>query len=112
MNPREQRGVGRSPLPMVAHVAIVECEPGQADQVVRECEAGLIPAARAHMGYRGIYVLVERALGRVVCLALWDTDQDARAYEQGEACRAHLAAIADGMNVPTSGEVYEVRIEA
>lgn len=112
MNPSKRQSIDHDPPSLVAHVAMVECEQGEADQVVHQCQAGLIPLLRTQMGYRGIYILVGQTVGKVVCLVLWDTAEDARSFEKSDAYQAHVTAIADSIKISTSGQVYEVRIEA
>lgn len=97
---------------MVAHVSIDEYTPHQVDHILDVVESELIPAARAQMGYRGAYLLIDRAACKLICLALWDTEQDARAYEEGDAYRRYLAAVADHLSIPACGETYEVEVEA
>lgn len=97
---------------MVAHLTYVQCPPGRHDDFLQTYRDQLLSATRAQLGYRGMYLLVDRSFGRILAISLWDTGDDARAYEQSGAYRTQLDGLDECLTSRLIGRLYEVDAEA
>ena len=71
---------------MYSSITTIRMQPDQLDrsaQVWQELHA----AGAAPEGLRSARYLVDRATGQVAIVALWETEQQARAFEEGEQVR-------------------------
>ena len=66
---------------MFARVTTAQGSPDQLDQAVRYIQEQIIPAARQQRGFQGSYWLVDRQSGKVVAVALWESEEAMRASE-------------------------------
>lgn len=97
---------------MVAHIVLMQCEQDQCDGVIAAYRDRVLPLARSALGYRGLYLLADRASGRAIALSLWDTTEDAAVFERSGATKAQLAG-SDGSVVKLArAEVYQVSVQA
>ena len=108
---REDRG-GVQEVMMVAHLTVAHCRPDCCEDFIRTYHEQVLPRARSGLGYRGMYLLADRASGRTLALSLWDTAEDARAYEKSAPYHQHLTAMEDYLAAPIQTEVYEVAEQA
>jgi heme-degrading monooxygenase HmoA len=68
--------------------------------------------ARSTLGYRGLYLLADEASSRALALSLWDTAEDAAAFERQQATGEQVAALDECLLEPAREEVYEVFVQA
>jgi heme-degrading monooxygenase HmoA len=97
---------------MVAHLTIAQFQPERGEDFIRTFHERILPLARSGLGYRGMYLLADRTSGKALALSLWDTADDALAYEQSAAYLQHLTAADDGLATPMQTELYEVMVQA
>lgn len=97
---------------MVAHLAIVHCEPATCGAVLRAYQQGVLPIAQSSLGYRGVYVLVDHVSGRALSLTLWDTVQDARSFQESAPYQRQLAIVGDYLVAPVVWDLYDVTMQA
>jgi heme-degrading monooxygenase HmoA len=97
---------------MVAHLVLLQCRPDRCDGFVQAYRDGMLPALQMQLGYRGSYLLVDRVAARVLAVSLWDTVEDARAYDRSAAYQEHLAGADDCLAAPAQTELYEVTVHA
>lgn len=97
---------------MVAHLTFAHCRPNRCDEVAKQCREDVLPLARAQWGYRGLYLLVDRAFERALVVSLWDTEDDARAYDGHQAYKAHLTEVSRHLVTPLWCDVYDVDTQA
>lgn len=75
-------------------------------QVARE---QILPAARLQDGFKGIYILFDRASGESLALTLWDTEDDLRASEEAALLARTESAEVSGEAI-VSVRRYEVAL--
>jgi heme-degrading monooxygenase HmoA len=68
-----------------------------------------LPGARSQQGYRGFYVLADRASGKLMTISLWDSRDDLRAVEARAARVREEAARSTGTAVPPV-DIYQVEL--
>ena len=62
-------------------------------------------------GLKGARLLTDRATGKVLIIAGWETEADARAFESSPAFQAAAANLATILTAPPTREYYEVSFE-
>ncbi len=92
---------------MFARVSEFEARPEQLDKMKREGVEHVLPALRIQEGFNGGLVLANRRSGKVLAVALWESEQAMDATEEAAHwLRAFGAEAAGGM--PKGVERYEV----
>jgi hypothetical protein len=90
-----QRGGGGD---VFARVSELEVRPEQLDEMNREGEEHILPALRMQAGFNGGLVLGDRKSGKVLAVALWETEQAMDATEEAAHwLRVFGAETAEGM---------------
>jgi heme-degrading monooxygenase HmoA len=97
---------------MFAQLTILHCADGRLDDLAGRYRQHLVPLTQAQLGYRGLYLLLDRATGKVVALSLWDSVEDARAYTASDCYQDHLAALGTCLARTPDYEGYEVGVDA
>ncbi|HTJ74836.1 MAG TPA: hypothetical protein VL337_05680 [Acidimicrobiales bacterium] len=81
---------------MFASVTVARVAPDRVDEIPQLYEA-LLPVLRASVGWRGIYVVVNRSTGSGHLLGLWDTEADALDIESSGAFQRILSDYPAGL---------------
>jgi hypothetical protein len=97
---------------MVAHLAVARCRTGRCGAFSQDYQTSLLAIARSSLGYRGVYMLVDYVAGRALTLTLWDTAQDARAYQESAPYQRQLAILSDDLVAPVGWDLYDVMMQA
>ncbi len=83
---------------MFARVSEFEARPEQLDKMKREGVEHVLPALRIQEGFNGGLVLANRRSGKVLAVALWESEQAMDATEEAAHwLRAFGAETAGGM---------------
>ena len=83
---------------MFARVSECEARPEQLDEMHREGVEHVLPALRIQKGFGGGLVLADRRSGKVLAVALWESEQAMDATEEAAHwLRAFGAESAGGM---------------
>ncbi len=83
---------------MFARVSEFEARPEQLDEMRREGVEHVLPALRIQKGFGGGLVLADRRSGKVLAVALWESEQAMDATEEAAHwLRAFGAESAGGM---------------
>jgi heme-degrading monooxygenase HmoA len=98
-------------MTMSAQLTILHCIPDQLDEFAGLYEERVIPITQAQMGYRGMYLLLDRGAGRIVAMSLWDSAEDAAAYERSDGHQEHLTRFAAYLATTPDYEGYEVSVD-
>lgn len=94
---------------MIARVNSAQATTDKIAELVTFSEAQL-PAAREAPGFKGLYLLADRASGKLVSISLWDSADDLRQFEtQGAQIRDD--ATAELGIAPTPVDTYEVVLQ-
>jgi hypothetical protein len=90
-----QRGGGGD---VFARVSEFEVRPEQLDEMNREGVEHILPALRMQAGFNGGLVLADRKNGKVLAVAIWETEQAMDATEEAAHwLRVFGAEAAEGM---------------
>jgi hypothetical protein len=82
------------------------------DDFVRAYQEHMLPATRCGTGYRGLYLLIHPPSGKTLFLSLWDTPEDALAYEASAWYRRHFAVLREYLKDQPVSELYDVDLQA
>ena len=92
---------------MFARVTTFEGPPEQVDDFRRALVEHMLPALRQLEGYQGVLILTDRQGGKVLGVALWESEEAMGASEEAAYWFRTYGAEAAGERV-TSVERYEV----
>ena len=96
---------------MFARVTMSEGKPERVEAGIRSYRENVGPAAKKMAGFKGSYLLVDRKSGRMLGVALWDTEENLRASAKVAAeLRAGVTQAAAATKPPTV-EIYEVAVQ-
>ena len=70
-----------------------------------------VPGARELQGFRGFYYLVDRANAKALVLSFWETEEDLRRLEAGNAEMRERLKQEARLESPAS-EIFEVAVQA
>ncbi len=93
---------------MYASLITGSIQPDQVDQAIGVYRERIVPMARGWPGFRGLYVLTDRASGRGLTIGLYETEEDARRVETSGQFQQATAAFGEMMAGPPTREVREV----
>ena len=96
---------------MFARVTMGEGKPEQIDSLIRNFREQVGPAAKKMVGFKGSYFLVDRKNGKILGIALWDTEKDLQA--SADAAKQLSAGVTRGAGItkPLVVEIYEVAVQ-
>ncbi len=89
---------------MHARVNYRQVPPDKMDEVIRTYRDVTVPYRRAQRGYKGGYLLTNRSTGKLISIALWETEADMLATTPPGAVDAVTGE-------PPVREIYEVSVE-
>jgi hypothetical protein len=90
-----------------ARVSEVEARPEQLDEMKREGVEHILPALKMQGGFNGGLVLADRKSGKVLAVALWESEQEMDATEEAAHWLLAFGAEAAGGIIKDVGR-YEV----
>jgi heme-degrading monooxygenase HmoA len=95
---------------MFARMSTFEGPAARTAEGIRLARRQILPVARLHEGFRGIYLLSDPETGRSLSITLWETEEDMRVSE--EAARRARKESAEGSGEEIlSVEHYEVVLD-
>ena len=92
---------------MFARVTTMQGPPDRIDEAARGLQERAVPFVRQLSGFKGAYWLADRESGKVVALALWESEEAMRASEAQIEQRRRESAQAVGAAI-LGVEEYEV----
>ncbi len=92
---------------MFARITTYEGRPERVDEFRRATVEHVLPALRRLPGFRGVFFLADHVSGRVLVVALWETEESLHASEESAFWFRTYGAEAAGERI-TKVERYEV----
>jgi heme-degrading monooxygenase HmoA len=99
-------------MTMFAQLTTMHCLPDMLDELAALYEERVVPITQAQMGYRGMYLLLDRGAGKILAVSLWDSEEDAVSYEGSAEHQDHLTRLAGYLAATPAYEGYEVSVDA
>lgn len=94
---------------MFARVSTFQGPPDQTAEGIRVAREQILPVARLHDGFEGIYILFDRETGKSITITLWESEEDMRASEEA-ANRARSESAESAGETVVGVERYEVAL--
>ena len=85
--------------------------PGKTEEAVLIYLGSVVPKMREQRGFRGGLVLSNPEVDEGYTITLWETQDDAEAYESSGAYREQVAKLGDTLAEPPTRKIYEVSIQ-
>jgi hypothetical protein len=96
---------------MFARVTMNEGKPEQIEAGISNFRENVIPIARKMTGFKGSFLLVDRKSGKMMGIALWDTEKNLQASsEVAKQLRAGISQAVSSTRPPVI-EIYEVAVQ-
>jgi heme-degrading monooxygenase HmoA len=96
---------------MHAGVLTFRVAPGKTEEAVLIYLGSVVPKMREQRGFRGGLVLSNPEVDEGYTTTLWETQDDAEAYESSGAYREQVAKLGDTLAEPPIRKIYEVSIQ-
>jgi len=97
---------------MFARLTTAQIQVDKIDRVIKIYEESVVPAAKLQKGYKSICLFLDRKTGKVVSLALWESEEDALANEENLYYQEQVAKFINFYTKPPIREGYEVVVHA
>jgi heme-degrading monooxygenase HmoA len=95
---------------MFARVRVTNGVPEKVDEGVRQFNDVVVPSYKNVAGFKGAYMLVDRAKGKLIGVTLWATEADLHATE-ATSQRLRTAGSQAAGGAVQSVDVYEVVVQ-
>ena len=96
---------------MFARVSTIQGKPERVEDGIRNYREQVMPSVQKMAGFKGAYFLVDRKIGKVVSITLWDTEKSLQASAAAaDRLRAQASQTAAAPKPPVV-EIYEVAIK-
>jgi hypothetical protein len=97
---------------MLARVFTTQVQAAKIDELIGNAQ-GIVTSAEAktQKGFKGYLLLVDRNVGKVVGIQLWEAEADMQAFLSGPY-QGQMAPILSLFTAPPVTEVYEVGVQA
>jgi heme-degrading monooxygenase HmoA len=96
---------------MHARVVTTQLQPGKTDEAIRVYRDSVVPAARKQKGFKGGLLLTDRATGKGISIALWETEADMKATETSGYLQEQIAKFGALFAAPPVRETFEVTVQ-
>ncbi len=96
---------------MHAGVMTFRVAPGKTEEAVLIYLGSVVPKMREQRGFRGGLVLSNSEVDEGYTITLWETEEDAEAYESSGTYREQVAKFGDTLAVPPTRKIYEVSMQ-
>jgi heme-degrading monooxygenase HmoA len=103
--------VGRRQTTVYASVAVFRVRPGKTEEAVRIYLSSVLPAIRKQQGFQGVLALTNHEIDEGYAITLWDTEDDAEAYESSGTYREQIAKFGSTLAEPPTRKIYEVSVQ-
>jgi len=95
---------------MFARVTSGKVMPKRIDLVINNFKEQVVPAARKMVGFKGSYFLVDRKNGKILGVAIWDTEENLQASVKAAQQLNTGVSQATATELPQV-EIYEVAVQ-
>ena len=96
---------------MIARLTRYQVDANRLDESIKAFKEKVIPAVKLQKGYRSGYLLADRATGKCVTIAFWESEKDLVADQQSGQYGKRVDTGRDRFVTPPVSEVYEVLVQ-
>ena len=97
---------------MYARVTSGQLHPDKIDQAIRMYQESIVPALKHAKGFTSLLALTDRATGKGLVIALWETEAAMQASQTSGLYQEQVAKLAHLLVSMPSVETYEVTVQA
>lgn len=95
---------------MIARQVTAFIKKGSLDDALKIYEESVVPEGKIQEGYRGIYVMTNRELSKIISITLWDSTETMIRNEASGYYQAQVDKFKDYLVKPVDREIYEVSL--
>jgi heme-degrading monooxygenase HmoA len=81
------------------------------DDALKVYTNSIVPAARSQKGLIELSLLLDRSSGKAISIAIWETEEDAKANEESHYYQEQLVKLLSFYAYPPIKEGYEVYLK-
>ena len=96
---------------MYARVTFATAQPAKVDETIKVMRDSILPAAKKQKGFKGLFYLTNRNIGKGMVIVLWNTEADMTAGESSGFYKDQVAKVAPHLAGPPTTEHYEVGVK-
>jgi heme-degrading monooxygenase HmoA len=96
---------------MFARVTFTQTKLDRLDEATQIFAESAVPATKAQKGFKGIYLLTDRATGKGITITLWESEADATANEKSGYYQEQINKFKDLLAALPVRESYEVSVQ-
>jgi heme-degrading monooxygenase HmoA len=93
---------------MFARTTTIQFKIAFIDEALEVYRNSIIPAAKAQKGFLELYLLLDRNSGKAISMAIWETEEDAKANEESHYYQEQLIKLLSFYANPPIKEGFEV----
>jgi heme-degrading monooxygenase HmoA len=93
---------------MNAKVVLLQFKPGKHEEAARLFKDYIVPAAKKQKGFKSGLLLIDPNSGKGMSIAIWESESDIKASENGGFYQDWTAKLAETLVMPPVRELYEV----
>ncbi len=95
---------------MFARQVTARIKEGKLEKALTIYEESIIPEGKVQQGYRGIYVMTDREVRKVISITLWDSVEDIVANETSGYYQAQVDKFKGLLENAPEKEIFEVTV--
>jgi heme-degrading monooxygenase HmoA len=95
---------------MYSAITTIHIKPEKIDELISlymDVSKAILPQAHSQ-GLRSVRLLVNRTTGKVLTVGLWETQEQAQAWDKNPAFGEALAKLEESLAAPPSREYFEI----
>ncbi len=97
---------------MFARTTTMQLKIAFIDEALEVYKNSIVPAAQAQKGLKELTLLLDRNTGKAVAIAIWETEEDAKANEESHYYQEQLIKLMSYYAYPPIKEGFEVHFKA
>ena len=97
---------------MFARTTTMQLKIAFIDEALEVYTNSIVPAAQSQKGFVELKLLLDRSSGKAVAVAIWETEQDAKANEESNYYQEQLIKLMSFYAYPPIKEGFEVAHQA
>lgn len=97
---------------MYARVTNGQLHPDKIDEATRVYQESIVPALKHAKGFKSLLALTDRATGKGLVIALWETEAEMQASQTSGLYQEQMMKMAHLLVGMPSVETYEVTVQA
>jgi len=102
---------GKEGETMFARITTFQFKIFRIDDAVKILKESIVPAAKSQKGFKNLYFFLDRKTGKAISVALWESEEDAKANEQSRYYQDQLIKLMSLYAEPPMREGYEVVVQ-